>query len=43
VQLTDDRLDAFEGGLILKDRDNAHALEFLRGRLLGNCGNCTHY
>ena len=43
VQLTDDRLDAFEGGLILKDRDNAHVLGFLRGRLLGNCGNCTHY
>jgi hypothetical protein len=43
VQLTNDRLDAFEGRLILKDSDNTHALGLLRGRLFGNCGDCTHY
>jgi hypothetical protein len=43
MQLTDDRLDALEGGLILKDRDDAYALGSLRERLFGNCGDCTHY
>src|SRR5262249_61565185 len=43
VQLAHDRLNALERGLILKDGDDAYALGLLRGRLLGNCGDCTHY
>jgi hypothetical protein len=43
MQLAHDRLDAFERGLILKNGNDAYAIRGWRGRLLGDCGDCTHY